>query len=142
MLKAVVDTNIFVSSLLSRVGTPAQVLDAWRSRYCLLVSCESIITEIRSVLFSAPIRNKYELQIQDIEEIVRLLHSEALLVPGNSKVSGAIPADPDDEIFLTCSLEAEADFIVSGDRHLLELKEYRGIPVLTAREFLERLEKE
>jgi hypothetical protein len=139
MLRAVVDTNIFVSSLLSKSGAPAQVIDAWRSRNYLLISCESIIAEIRSVLNSAPIRGKYGLQSQDIEEIVKLLQSEALLVPGEADVSGTIPLDPDDEIFLACALEAQADFIVSGDRHLLTLGEYQGIAILTAPEFLARL---
>jgi predicted nucleic acid-binding protein len=43
---------------------------------------------------------------------------------------------------LACALDGQADLIVSGDRHLLDLGEYQGIPILTAREFLERLAAE
>jgi len=54
----------------------------------------------------------------------------------------AIPDDPQDEIFLACALDGQADLIVSGDRHLLDLGKYHGIPILTARQFLDTLAKE
>jgi hypothetical protein len=142
MLRVVVDTNIFVSSLLSTTGAPAHVIDAWRMRKYLLVMSEPLIAEIQSVLSSARIRLKYSIDSKDIEEIVMLLRREALMVPGRENLPGAIPADPQDEIILACALEGEADFIVSGDHHLLDLKEYRGIPILKAREFLQELENE
>ena len=50
--------------------------------------------------------------------------------------TGTIPADPVDEMVLACAVEGQADLIVSGDRHLLDLGEYQGIPIVTAREFL------
>jgi predicted nucleic acid-binding protein len=57
-------------------------------------------------------------------------------------VSGAVPEDPADERVLACALDAGADLIVSDDRHLLDLDSFQGIPILTARAFLERLEEE
>ena len=47
-------------------------------------------------------------------------------------------ADPDDDVFLRCALAAEASYVVSGDRHLLDLHAYAGIPIATVRDFLAR----
>ena len=141
MLRVVVDTNLFVSSLLSRQGVPAQVIDAWRNRKYILVVSEAIIAEIRRVLSSPSIQRKYAISTQDIEELATLLNKETILAPDLEEVSGAIPDDPEDEIFLACALDGQADLIVSGDGHLLDLRDYQGIPILTARQFLEELAK-
>ena len=140
MLKVVLDTNIFVSSLLVKAGLPAQVLDAWRERRYLLIVSPAIIAEIRATLSYPRIRRKYAIADEDIEQLVTLLQQDALLVPGDADVSAAIPDDPADEMVLACAVEAQADVVVSGDRHLLHLGAYRSIPVLTARQFLKRLE--
>jgi predicted nucleic acid-binding protein len=70
------------------------------------------------------------------------LEREAIVVSGEANTMGAVPDDPDDDIVLACVVEGMADFIVSGDRHVLDLGEYRGIPIITVREFLERLQTE
>ncbi len=142
MLKAVVDTNIFVSSLLSRKGRPAEILNLWRDALFILVTSPSIISEIKSVLQRSAIKKKYRISSELIDKLILLLEKDALLVPGLSNVSGAVPEDPSDEIFLSAALDAGAQFIVSGDRHLLDLGEFRGIPILTVQEFFELLKKE
>ena len=142
MLKAVLDTNVFVSSLLVKAGLPAQVLDAWRERRYLLVTSPAIIAEIRATLNYPRIRRKYAITDEDIEQLVVLLEQDALVVPGDADVAGSIPQDPTDEMVLACAVEAQASAIVSGDRHLLDLDMYQDIPILTVRQFLERLERE
>jgi putative PIN family toxin of toxin-antitoxin system len=139
VLKVVLDTNVFVSSLLVKAGLPAQVLDAWRERRYLLITSPSIISEIRVTLNYPRIRRKYPIADEDVEQLVALLEHDALLVPGGAHVGGAVPQDPSDEIVLACALDAQADLIVSGDRHLLDLGAYESIPILTVRQFLERL---
>jgi putative PIN family toxin of toxin-antitoxin system len=142
MLRVVPDTNVFVSSLLVKAGLPAQMLEAWRERQYLLVTSPSIIAEIRVTLHYPRIRRKYAIADQDVEQLITLLERDALLVPGNAHVTGAVPTDPADEKVLACAVEAGADLIVSGDRHLLALDTYRPIPILTVRQFLERLHQE
>ncbi len=142
MLRVVFDTNVFVSSLLVREGLPARVLDAWRDRQYLLVISPAIIAEIQTTLNYPRIRRKYTITDEEVEDLCSLLEQDALLVPGDTPVPGAIPEDPADERVLACAVEARADFIVSGDRHLLTLETYQGIPILTVRAFLERLEAE
>ncbi len=140
MLKVVLDTNVFVSSLLVKAGLPAQILDAWRERRYLLIVSPAIIAEIRATLSYPRIRRKYAITDEDVEQLVTLLERDALLVSGDADVAGAIPEDPADEMVLACAVDAQADVIVSGDRHLLNMDSYQSIPILTVRQFLERLE--
>jgi putative PIN family toxin of toxin-antitoxin system len=140
MLRIVLDTNVFVSSLLSTQGLPAQVLHAWREGRYMLVASPPIIAEIVEVLESPRISKKYFIRQEDIQQLVDLLKTDTILVPGRAAVKGSVPQDPRDEMFLACAIDANADCIVSGDRHLLDLKTYRGIPILTVKEFVEKLD--
>lgn len=140
MLRVVIDTNVFVSSLLVRLGGPAQVLNAWRERRYLLAVSPSIVAEIRATLSVPRIRCKYAITDEDIKELIELLKKDALMVQGSADVAGSVPEDPADEMVLACAVEAQADFIISGDHHLLGLESHRGIPIVTVRQFLARLE--
>lgn len=139
MLRVVLDTNVFVSGLLNKTGLPASILDAWRAGRYLLITSPAIISEITAVLESLWRGRKYLLTREDVAELTRLLEQDALVVPGQADVRGAIAEDPTDEMFLACALDAAADFIVTGDHHLLDLKSYRGIPIVTVQQFADQL---
>ena len=139
MLRVVIDTNVIVSGILSRRGAPAELLNAWRERRFLLLSSPAIIAEVRAILQYPHFYKKYPLSDEEIEQIISLLEHDALLLAGNANVTGSVTADPKDEIFLDCALIGQADVIVSGDHHLLELDVYRNIPIITTRQFLEQL---
>jgi putative PIN family toxin of toxin-antitoxin system len=99
-----------------------------------------IIAEIVEVLESPRISKKYFIRPEDIEQLVDLLKTDTTLVRGRAAVKGSVPQDPRDQMFLACAIDASADCIVSGDRHLLGLQTCRGIPILTVKEFAEKLE--
>jgi putative PIN family toxin of toxin-antitoxin system len=139
VLRVVLDTNVFVSGLLSKTGLPAKILDSWRAGQYLLIASPPIVAEIKRDLQAPRIREKYFITDGDIEQLIILLEKEALIVPGYTDVKDAIPDDPSDEMFLACAVDAAADFIVSGDRHLLEISEYKGISIITVNEFEEKL---
>ena len=139
MLRVVLDMNLFVSSLLIKSGLPAQAIDAWRERNYLLVTSPTLIAEIVNTLSYDRIRRKYLITNEDVAHLISLLEKDALIVPGQTNISGVIPSDPDDEQVLACAIECQADLIVSGDYHLLELAEYKGISIVTVRQFLEKL---
>jgi uncharacterized protein len=71
-----------------------------------------------------------------------LLEHDVLLVAGEASVPESVPDDPKDEIFLACALDGEADVIMSGDPHMLDLESYWDIPILTARQFLDQLRQD
>jgi putative PIN family toxin of toxin-antitoxin system len=139
MLRVVVDTNVFVSSLLTKQGASAQVIDAWRKRRYVLVTSPAIISEIRATLCRPHIRDQYGITNGDIQYLAILLQRDALLVPGNAEMPATTLADPKDNIFLTCALDGQADLIVSGDHHLLSLGKFRDISIITVRQFLDLL---
>ncbi|MGA1840194.1 MAG: putative toxin-antitoxin system toxin component, PIN family [bacterium] len=135
MFKVVIDTNQFVSSIITKKGPSAQLLQAWRNHYFILILSKNIIGEIKRVLYYPHIQKKYNLQEQDIESLINLIEREAIILSDSIKIK-VINDDPDDNKFLACALEAEADYIISGDKHLLNLHYYKDIPIITVREFL------
>lgn len=138
LLRAVLDTNVYVRGTILSRGTPFEILEAWRRQAYILVVSEAIIAEIERVLCYPRIRGRYTVSERDIERLVESLRADALVVPGDYEVSG-VSSDPDDDKFLACALEAQADCIVTGDPDLLDLQRYQGIVILKPHEFLERL---
>ncbi len=136
MLRVVFDTNVLVSSVLLKAGKPAQAIQAWREQRFMLITSPTLIRELRGTLGYKRIRRKYNLTDRDVDDIVALLGNEAIIVPGVADVWGAVPLDPDDDHVLACAADGQADAIVSGDHHLLDLGVYRGIPIISVREFL------
>ena len=139
MLRVVFDTNLFVSSLLVKQGLSAQALSAWRDRRFLLVTSPAIMDEIASTMRYERIRRKYNITDADVEQLLDLLATDALVVPGAADAGGSVPDDSDDEIILACALDGQADLVASGDKHLLALGDFQGIPILTVRQFLDQL---
>lgn len=126
MLRAVLDTNVLVSALLSPNGAPVRLVNAWRAKKFELVVSPAVLEELAEVLQRNRIRRYYEHIDEDLpQKYVGGLRRFATVVPGKVQVKGVCP-DPDDDKFIAAALEAGADCIVSGDEHLLRLKEYRG----------------
>jgi uncharacterized protein len=138
LLRVVLDTNVYVSGTILSRGTPFEVLEAWRRQAYILVTSEAILAEIERVLRYPRIRDRYAIAEQDITRLVESLRADALIVLGDYPLTG-ICADPDDDKFLACALEAQADCIVTGDSDLLALGGCQGIAILKPHEFLERL---
>ncbi len=141
-MKAVIDTNVLISAVLSKTGVPAAILELWRNQSFIVATSETAILEAQRVLDDLGAKGKYNLPASEIAEIIRLLRKESQLVPGQVAVTETIPQDRTDEIFLAIALEADVDVIVSGDKHLLNLGKFKEIPILTPRQFLEILEQE
>ena len=135
MLKAVIDTNQFVSSLISKQGPSAQLIDRWRQQKFILVTSPEIIAEIQRVLEYPHISKKYKQSKLDVQSLMTLIEHEAVVIPKLPTVH-IIKDDPDDDKFLACALAARAEYIVSGDQHLLSLGSYKSISIVTVKEFL------
>lgn len=140
MLRAVLDTNVIVSSAISKKGAPFLLTQAWHESHFALITSESIIKETQRVLSMPKVKDTFHLTDAQIIRFVETLRKDSILVPGKTNVQGAIPEDPSDEMFLAAALDAKADCIISGDKHLLNLRSFQGIPILTPRAFLDYLE--
>ena len=135
MLKVVIDTNQFVSALISKQGKPAQLVNLWRNQHFILVTSPEIIAEIKKVLEYPHIAKKYKLKKADIQSLLVLIEHEAVIVP-SLPVINVIKDDPDDNKFLACALASQAEYIVTGDQHLLTLCKYGSISIVTVKDFL------
>jgi hypothetical protein len=138
MMRAVLDANVLVSSLVNPSGVPAEVLKAWRDERFQPVTSRAILSEIGRVLRYPKVRKRHGMSDIKIEGWIDDLAHLAVLVPGKIAVT-MITEDPADDRYLECALEGEAESIVSGDQHLLKLKRYQHIVILTPRAFLHAL---
>lgn len=133
-MKVVFDTNVVASASFWR-GTPFDCLAAWAERRCEAVVSPALLAEYQET--TEELRAEYP-ERAFVPWAESLAESAALVFP-TERTSGAT-LDPDDEMVLECALAAEADFLVSGDkRHLLPLKAFRGIPIVSPADFLRRL---
>ena len=81
------------------------------------------------------ISKKYKLSKSDVQSLLTLIEHEAVVIPKLPAVH-VIKDDPDDDKFLACAFAARAEYIVSGDQHLLSLGSYKSISIVTVKEFL------
>ncbi len=130
--KVVIDTNIYISAIFWG-GKPREVVDLGRDKNILIFTSLDIEKEIAEKL-----RTKFKLDEEKVNKV--LLDFATFTIPVKvTKRIQAVPDDPEDDKFIECAISCNADYIVSGDRHLLNLKGYAGIRILKASEFLSSL---
>lgn len=131
MIKAVLDTNVVISAIIFG-GKPRKVLNLAIEGKISLFFSEPMFEEIREILggrkfrFTAP-------QLLAVERELEAI-SDTVYPDKNIKI---VKDDPDDDVFIECAIATDADYIVSGDKHLLDLKRYGNIKIVNAAEFIE-----
>ena len=141
MIQIVLDTNVIISAIVNPDRSPGKILELVFDQEVSLCLSPPMIAEIRRVLRYPKIVNLIkqkgrtveleEEQIDKIVEIARVTTGQVTIKP--------IATDPDDDMFLECAIEANADYIISGDKHLKDLGNFQGVPILTPRAFLDML---
>jgi putative PIN family toxin of toxin-antitoxin system len=132
MRRVVIDTNVMVSAYLG--GRLETIIVAWIEGKFVLTVSNQIVNEYITVLS----RPKFKIARAELDDFAALILSKAeFVVPGES--IRVVEADPSDNKFLEAAVTGQADYIISGDKHLRDLKEFRGIAILTPSAFLEQL---
>lgn len=136
-MRIVIDTNLLVSGVIS-AGPPRQLVDAAKAHVFELCTSEVLLAELLGVLS----REKFAIRLTQAGltpiGIVDDLRRISVVVSPFS-VPRVVLTDPDDDHVLAAALTGKADMIASGDKHdLLPLGSYEGIPIVTAREAIER----
>jgi len=131
-LRVVLDTNVLVSALVGH-GRPRRLLTKLFEGH-EIVSSKQMLAELANVLS----RSKFGFTRHQIDEFLSIMVKGSILAT-IVECPRVIEEDPDDNVVLATALEGRAEFIVSGDRHLLSLREFRGIRIVTVREMLETL---
>lgn len=129
-LKIVIDTNVLGSALFWE-GNEARLIEAVERGVIEAYTSSHILSELERILLGP----KFKLQKDDASNLLGYYTTlMRLIVPRST--ANIIPEDPSDNRILECALEIKADLIVSGDKHLVSLGEFKGIKVMTASEAL------
>lgn len=138
-MKVVFDTNVIVSSVLSKEGVPARLVRRWRAKGFDLMVSSAVLSEYGRALGYSNLRPLHGLDDAAIAQTVDDFRQEALMVEPSVTLS-VVVRDESDNRFLECAVEGGADFIVSGDRHLLDIGTYHGIRIITPAAFVAYLD--
>lgn len=135
-MRVVLDTNILISALITRNTPPDKLYQAWLRGEIELIVSDAQIAEIHDVL-SRPRLRRF-IDKDEADAIVENIDTRALIITELPVVT--LSPDPKDNPILVSAIRGKAELIVSGDKkHLLALGDVNGIPVITAREALERI---
>lgn len=132
MARVVVDTNVLVSALIKK-GKPLEHVQKLLGKHTMILSSQ-MLAELADVLS----RDKFSITNAQIDWFISLLLRKSTIasISGNLNV---ILKDPDDNIVLLTAVNGKADYIVSVDKHLLTLKKFEGIEIVTISQLLEIL---
>ena len=139
-VKAVVDTNVLVSGMFAEAGAVAELMELWYDERFELVTSEKILSELYRVLHKPTIQSHFKPSEDDIREYIETFREKAIITPDLYQTD-RITKDPTDNKFLACALEAKADYVVSGDKHLREIKHFHGVKIIDVKGFVERVRK-
>jgi len=127
--KVILDTNVLVSGVLSE-GSSFELLALWKKGCFDIIVCAEILEEYFSVLS----RDKFCLPAGLVKTILNELSQNGIRIVKTSRIK-IIKNDPADNKFIEAAFDANADYIVSGDKHLLKLSKFNNIPIISPNVF-------
>lgn len=136
--RIVIDTNVFISSIVFG-SKPRELIDLIANDVLTLVAndvltlviAQDLLTEIRRIIVA-----KFPSFLTDFLKVEKLLESDTILIQlGDITVS--VSRDPDDNKFIEAALIGDCNYLVSGDKDLLDLEKYRGVKIVSVSEFLQ-----
>ncbi|MFH1824733.1 MAG: putative toxin-antitoxin system toxin component, PIN family [Candidatus Firestonebacteria bacterium] len=133
-IKIVCDTNIFISMIVFSGGLPEDIFKQVKLKEFDLGISKEILNEITYILI-----NKFSWPLSQTKEIIELINNNSMVVMPDKKLK--IINDDYDNRILECAEKFNADYLISGDKHILTLKKYKNIKIVTAREFIKNIEE-
>ena len=136
MPKAVVDTSVLVSGFLTEGGATARVIElAQQGRFTCCLSAY-ILDEIHRSLTQPRLMASYGHTLAAVDRFCQALLAASVFIAEPPAI-GPVSRDPNDDQVLACAIAAEADYLVTGDKDLLVLEQYKDVTILTVRQFLD-----
>ena len=133
-MKVVLDINILISAAIAK-GKPRRLLIKGINKEFDIVASKQLLNELKEVIS----RPKFKLSMTEADKFVSTVKRTVKLVEINSNFK-VVEEDPADDSILNVAYDSKADYIVSGDSHLLSLKKFKEIKIVTADEMLKILE--
>lgn len=134
MLKVVIDTNVFISSFFG--GIPREIINYWKNGKITLCLSQKIIEEYIEVLNKLGLKDKNE--IQNLTKL--FAESYNSIFTAKTPYLKVVEEDPDDNKFIECAVALDSKIIISGDKHLKNIKKYIDIEIVSPKEFIEMYE--
>jgi len=135
-MRIVLDTNVLVSAFISKLGHSARILDLVSMfEEIQLVLSESILDEFEDVLSRDEVKERFGYSDRDIELLAQSAREISTIVEARSGFK-IVKQDPKDDVVLNTAYDGKADYIVSGDHHLQNLKNLRGIKIVNPRQMM------
>lgn len=130
-MRVVLDTNIFISSFLG-TGTLRKIIDFWKEGKITICLSKEIVDEYVEVLERLGLSGEKEVE-EFLQLFARNFHSLFTAKTPNLEI---VKNDPDDNKFFECAVALKAQFIISGDKAVLKIKNYMGIKILSPKQFI------
>ena len=137
MIRAVVDTNTLIRSLIKPQGTVGPIISRLRDGDYTLVYSAPLVDELVAKLSLPRIQVKYHIRLEEIEALVALIVLQGEKVIPTRKIK--LCRDPKDDMFIEAALAGEAQVVVTGDDDLLTLRKFEAVRFVTPRAFLAAL---
>ena len=130
-MRIILDTNVLISGIFFS-GPPYQILQAWRDSNISIILSQEIFDEYRRV--AETLSSQFnEISIDDILNLIAI--NADFFQP--IELSQSICDDPDDDKFIACAIASNVKIIVTGDKHLLKVTGFKGIEIITPKQFIE-----
>jgi uncharacterized protein len=135
-MRVTLDTNVLVSAFISKQGNPARILEIVTTfDEISLVLSKEILTEFKDVLNRTEVSERFHYSQKDIEDYATAIRDVATIIDIQSKFR-IMKEDPKDDIILQTAVDGKVDFLISGDRHLKQIKEFRNVRIVNPKQFL------
>jgi len=132
-VRIVIDTNVIISAIFW-TGKPKQLLNKVRHKKVIYLTSKDLLDELRDILVRKD--KPFKLSEGEAERAVTGIQELGEIVQTHSQVT--VCKDQRDNQVIECAIDGEAEYIVSGDIHLLELKTFRGVKIITVSDFLNK----
>jgi putative PIN family toxin of toxin-antitoxin system len=140
-VRAVLDVNVFISSIIAQFGIPRRLWNAWRRGRFMLISSDPIIDTTVTRLRLPRIAQRYAVTEEQRRIFAALLRSRAMIVPILPEDVASITGDPEDDAVLATVRLGRAEYLVTGDHGLLDLGAYAGARIVSPRTFIALLDE-
>ena len=134
-MRVVLDANIYISALISNKGNPAKIINKWLAGQFDVLISQPIVDEILRVTNYKRIQKKYVKVRENRLEFVELIIEQGIWEESSETLT-VVSADESDNRYIECAVAGNAQYIVSGDEHLLGVGEYQGIIIVIPATFL------
>ena len=138
MIRAVLDTNLIVSYLLTQGDTMSRLVAHWEQGHFVYLVSPTIVAELKEVVHRPRLRRHVQV---DPTVLLELIEADTELTPGQLVLS-SVCRDPKDDQFIACALEGGANYLVTGDLDLLDMTSYQDVSMIRAYDFVEMLDNQ